>query len=85
MDSIICCLDSCGGGLTNAGCYQLLHDQSRLTKMNLSNVAAALVDSVIFPLLAFGVFVPSLTLTQAAMKIGGGAGWSLILVKVIKL
>jgi len=44
-----------------------------------SNVVGAVVDSVIFPMLAFGAFPPALIALQSAAKVGGGAIWSVLL------
>jgi len=71
-------------GLTNAGLYQLASRQSRLARMNLSNCGAALTDSILFPLIAFAVLSPALVVSQAAMKIAGGAIWSAIILKAAR-
>lgn len=52
-----------------------------LTRSNASNVCGAAVDSVLFPTLAFGVFMPHIVLMQFAAKVGGGALWSWVLRK----
>ena len=52
---------------------------SWLKRSNGSNVASAAVDSIAFPTLAFGSFMPLVTLGQFAAKVLGGALWSLIL------
>ncbi len=39
-----------------------------------------IVDSIAFPAVAFGIFSLSLSATQAATKIIGGAVWSFVLV-----
>ena len=72
----------CLAGLTDAAAYAALSKHSKLVKMNGSNVASAIVDSVAFPLIAFSVFIPSLSATQAVMKIGGGVVWSFVLVRM---
>jgi len=59
--------------------YHLLKKRIYMVKINGSNVAGALVDSLIFPTLAFGVFMPLIILGQFAAKVGGGFVWSLIL------
>ena len=59
--------------------YHLLHDRIYMVKINGSNVASALVDSIVFPTLAFGVFMPWIILGQFAAKVGGGFVWSLVL------
>ncbi len=66
--------------------YIALGNRSILVKMNGSNLVSAAVDSVVFPLLAFGW--PPLLLIMAGefvAKVIGGAVWSVILTRnVIK-
>lgn len=69
-------------GLTDALIYQLLHKRSWFTKVNGSNVFSATVDSVIFPTLAFGSFMPLIVLGQLAAKVGGGFLWAIILYRL---
>lgn len=59
--------------------YQLLKNKQYIVKINGSNIASALTDSVIFPTLAFGEFMPLIIFGQFAAKISGGFVWSLIL------
>lgn len=68
--------------LVDAVVYQLLINQKWLVKSNISNTAASAVDSFIFPLIAFGAFMPLVVLGQFAAKVIGGATWSLLLRKV---
>lgn len=49
-----------------------------IVKSNASNVASGLTDSLIFPIVAFGVFVPQVFLLQWAAKVFGGAVWALV-------
>ena len=49
---------------------------SWLKRSNISNVAGAAVDSVVFPTLAFGVLMPGIVAAQFAAKVIGGAVWS---------
>ena len=64
-------------GLTDAAVYALAEHKSRKVRMNSSNVASAIVDSVAFPLVAFaGAMSPGLVVTQAVTKVVGGAIWS---------
>lgn len=53
-------------------------------KCNYSNAAGAAVDSIVFPLVAFGTIAPAIVISQFAAKILGGFLWSLILVKLSK-
>lgn len=59
--------------------YQLLYRRGRLVKMNGSNVFSAAVDSLVFPTVAFGSFLPLIVLGQFAAKVLGGFVWSLVL------
>jgi hypothetical protein len=61
--------------------YQFLHKSNYMVKVNGSNVFSALVDSLVFPTIAFGGFLPLVTLGQFIAKVVGGAIWSLILRK----
>lgn len=61
--------------------YQILHKRSYLVKVNGSNVMSALADSLVFPTLAFGGFLPLVTLGQFIAKVFGGAIWAWFLGK----
>ena len=66
-------------GVLDTVTYALLGDRSRMVRVNGSNVVAAAADSLIFPTIAFGSFLPLIVLGQFAAKVGGGFMWSLIL------
>lgn len=53
-------------------------------KSNTSNFFSSLVDSLVFPLIAFGAFMPLIILGQWAAKFFGGFLWSLIIKNTIK-
>ena len=59
--------------------YEALFHKPRLLKMNGSNVVSAAVDSVLFPTIAFGVFMPGIIALQFGAKLIGGFLWSLVL------
>ena len=59
--------------------YHLLHEREYMVKVNGSNVVSAAVDSLVFPTLAFGAFMPTIVLGQFVAKVFGGFIWSLIL------
>ena len=61
--------------------YQKLFKLNQFKKTNGSNVAAAAVDSVLFPVLAFGGFPIFIILGQFFAKIFGGMIWSIIIQK----
>jgi uncharacterized PurR-regulated membrane protein YhhQ (DUF165 family) len=49
---------------------------SWMKRSNVSNVAGAAVDSLVFPTIAFGVLMPQIVAMQFVAKILGGAVWS---------
>lgn len=61
--------------------YSVLFKQKFLVKANGSNLGSALVDSVLFPTIAFGVFMPLIILGQFLAKVLGGFFWSVVLVR----
>lgn len=58
--------------------YQLLGKYPRWLRINGSNIPSALVDSIIFPTLAFGAFLWPIVLGQFLAKTLGGFVWSLV-------
>jgi uncharacterized PurR-regulated membrane protein YhhQ (DUF165 family) len=58
--------------------YQLLGDYPRWLRINGSNIPSALVDSIVFPTLAFGAFLWPIVLGQFLAKTLGGFAWSLV-------
>ncbi len=67
-----------GAASVDAIAYHLLGKYPRWMRINGSNVPSALVDSIIFPTLAFGSFLWPLVLGQFLAKTLGGFVWSLI-------
>lgn len=65
--------------LTDASVYQILIKRNWLVKSNVSNTVSSAVDSVVFPLIAFGAFMPLVVAGQFFAKVFGGAIWSWIL------
>jgi hypothetical protein len=59
--------------------YHLLRDRAWFVKVNASNVVSATLDSIVFPWLAFRMFLPVVMLVQFATKVAGGALWSAVL------
>jgi uncharacterized PurR-regulated membrane protein YhhQ (DUF165 family) len=51
-------------------------------RANVSNVAGAAVDSIAFPTIAFGVFMPEIVALQFLSKIAGGVVWTYLLGKI---
>jgi len=68
-----------GAALADALVYTLLLKRGFLVRANGSNLAGAALDSLLFPTLAFGAFLPLIILGQFAAKAAGGFVWSLIL------
>ena len=65
-------------GTTNTLVYHALWHRSRYFRMNGSNLFAACADSIVFPVVAFGITGTSFALcaAQAASKFTGGLIWS---------
>lgn len=49
-----------------------------MKRVNGSNAAGAAVDSILFPTIAFGAFMPAVIAAQFFAKVGGGYVWSLV-------
>lgn len=64
--------------------FDKLKGRAFLTRSNSSNVAGALVDSLLFPVLAFGGFPVAVIAAQFAAKVAGGALWAYLLSRVRK-
>lgn len=70
-------------GITDTLVYTKMLKQPRLLRMNGSNIASAAVDSLIFPMIAFGFPVLwGVVVGQFFAKVGGGFLWSLWLRRV---
>tara|TARA_R110000744_G_scaffold252013_3_gene367806 strand:- start:1938 stop:2834 length:897 start_codon:yes stop_codon:yes gene_type:complete len=59
--------------------YHMLRGRSWYQRANGSNIGSSVVDSVLFPTLAFGVFLPWVVAGQLAAKVFGGAIWTWVL------
>jgi len=57
---------------------------SWLKRSNTSNIAAAAVDSIVFPTIAFGVLMPHIVLMQFVAKVAGGAIWAWAISRVTR-
>ena len=79
------CVAFVAAGSVNTLVYQLMRHEGRFMRMNVSNAFAAATDSIIFPVVAFGVANTSgaLCVSQAASKFFGGLFWSWLFVRVI--
>lgn len=67
--------------IVDAVVYHLLRDKAKILRINGSNAPSAAVDSLIFPTLAFGGFLPGIVIGQFLAKVLGGFIWSLIINK----
>lgn len=65
--------------LADAGVYHALVGRSWTVRANGSNLVGATVDSLVFPVLAFGAALPSIVLAQLAAKVAGGVVWVIII------
>lgn len=67
-------------GIADAAVYRALGDRPWPWRVNGSNLAGAIVDSLCFPLIAFGPPVLwSIILGQFVAKLAGGALWAVLL------
>lgn len=71
-------------GLVDTYVYYLLDKLHRFWKINCSNLASASVDSILFPLIAFGALIPSLSVAQTFSKFAGGFIWGALFLLVLK-
>ena len=65
--------------LVDTVAFHVMHKRSRWVRVNVSNVAAAMVDSLVFPTLAFGALLLPIVLGQFLAKVAGGVLWSALL------
>lgn len=74
-------------GIADAAVYAMLRKtirgQDYMFRVNGSNVAGAAVDSLLFPTIAFGAFMPAIIGLQFAAKVAGGYVWALILRRLV--
>jgi hypothetical protein len=62
-------------GLVDTAVFQLAGKLTRHDRVNASNIASALIDSILFPTIAFGSFLFDVTIGQFGAKVAGGAIW----------
>lgn len=58
-------------------------DGAWIKKSNTSNLFSGFTDSIIFPLIAFGVFIPEIFALQWSAKVFGGFIWTVFLHKLV--
>lgn len=68
--------------LVDWGAFSWLRNRPWMLRVNGSNAAGALVDSLVFPTLAFGAFMPHIVALQFVAKVAGGATWAYALRRV---
>ena len=68
-------------GVGDALVYAGLRKKRFMIRANGSNVAGSAIDSIVFPTLAFGAFIPEIVLGQFVAKFVGGFLWSIVLQK----
>lgn len=64
--------------IADALVYSALKNRPKWQKINGSNIISAGVDSLVFPYLAFGGWLPMIVVGQFAAKTIGGALWSVV-------
>lgn len=79
MIAIASVIAFCLSMIADAFIYQRLLSKSWMIKSNWSNIAAAGVDSIVFPTIAFGGLMWQIVLMQFAAKVIGGFIWSKVL------
>jgi hypothetical protein len=67
--------------VADAFAYQYLKGKNWLIRANGSNIAGSVVDSVVFPTIAFGGLMLEIVALQFIAKVGGGFIWSKVLEK----
>lgn len=72
------CVAFAAAATIDAVVYHLLGRYPRWLRINGSNIPSALVDSLVFPTLAFGGFLPLIVMGQFLAKVLGGLVWSLV-------
>lgn len=65
--------------ITDWAAYHAMRNTNWTARTNTSNAAAAVVDSVTFPTIAFGAIMPEIVAAQIVAKIAGGAVWSFVI------
>lgn len=69
----------CLAAAADAAVYHAMSSRCFLARSNVSNAAGSLIDSFVFPAIAFGAFVPDIVAGQFVAKVAGGALWAAVL------
>lgn len=70
--------------ITDGLIYQWLRAKPHMIKINASNLGSALVDSLVFPTVAFGALLPGIVAGQFLAKLAGGFVWALLIAYALK-
>ncbi|APR97328.1 hypothetical protein PATSB16_39940 [Pandoraea thiooxydans] len=70
--------------IASATAFQTARHYPVLARANGANVAGAAVDSLIFPLIAFGTVFPAIAGLQFLAKVAGGAVWSRVVLRKVR-
>lgn len=73
------CVAFGAAAIVDALLYHRLRHRSWYERANQSNIAGAAVDSLIFPWIAFGVFMWPIVFGQFCAKVAGGVVWSFVI------
>jgi uncharacterized PurR-regulated membrane protein YhhQ (DUF165 family) len=68
--------------VADAAAYHALAGRSWTVRANGSNFVGATIDSLVFPVLAFGAALPSIVLAQLVAKVMGGMVWALVIARL---
>lgn len=79
MIALASCVSFGAAALGDGVAYQSLMRKPWPVKSNASNAVAAGIDSMLFPLIAFGALMPHIVIGQFVAKVGGGLIWSLLI------
>lgn len=74
----------CAAGIVDAAVYHATRRWSWVPRSNASNAAAALVDSLVFPTIAFSAMLPHIVALQFAAKMAGGVLWAFVIWRMVK-
>jgi uncharacterized PurR-regulated membrane protein YhhQ (DUF165 family) len=70
--------------LVNTVIYHRVLRKNWMYRSNVSNVGGSAADSILFPTIAFGAFLPEIVMLQFTLKILGGIFWSYLFSKYKK-
>lgn len=77
------CFAFAAAGAVDALVYHLARKREWLERVNLSNIAGAAVDSIVFPTIAFHGVLWGITFGQFTAKVAGGVLWAMLLTATI--